>query len=160
MNIVLGKVSETHKTEARAFLTAVKDAPDYASGYQRAEELIKRFEKDFPRAMSSFKDDLDATLAHLYLPAVHRKNVRTTNLIERSFGEEKRRSKVIPRFFNEKSALKLAFAALWRTSQSWRKVKFSEIEQKHVLELRKKLGLAVEETVNTDEDQEKDGSAA
>ena len=63
---------------------------DYESGYQRAEELINRFEKDFPRAMSSFKDDLDATLAHLYLPAVHRRNVRTTNLIERSFGEEKR----------------------------------------------------------------------
>jgi len=160
MNNVLGKVPETHKAEVRAFLTAVRDAPDYESGYQRAEELIKRFEKDFPRAMSSFKDDLDASLAHLYLPAVHRKNVRTTNLIERSFGEEKRRSKVIPRFFNEKSALKLAFAALWRTSQRWQKVRFSEIEQKHVLELRKKLGLAVEETVNTDKDQENDGSAA
>jgi len=62
--------------------------------------------------MNSFEDDLEASLAHLQLPAVHRKYVRTTNLIERSFGEEKRCSKVIPRFFDEKSALKLAFATI------------------------------------------------
>jgi len=62
INNILVKVSETHKTEVRAFLTAVKDAPDYASGYQRAEELIERFEKDFPRALSSLQDGPDASL--------------------------------------------------------------------------------------------------
>jgi len=86
--------------------------------------------------------------------------VRTTNLIERSFGEQRRRTKVIPRFFDEKSALKLAFATLWRTSLKWRKVRFSEIEQKQVLELRKKLGLIPEQTSTDDQDQKKDGSAA
>ena len=48
MNNILGKVPVAHKTEVRAFLTAVRDVPHYASGYQRAEALIKRFEKDFP----------------------------------------------------------------------------------------------------------------
>ena len=88
MNNILGKVPDQHKAEVKAFLTVVRDAPNYESGYQRAEELINRFEKDFPRAMSSFKGDLEASLAHLYLPVVHRKYVRTTNSIERSFGEE------------------------------------------------------------------------
>lgn len=86
--------------------------------------------------------------------------MRTTNLIERSFGEEKRRSKAIPRFFDEKSALKLAFATLWRTSQRWRRVRFSEIEQKHVFELRKKLGLIQEEAINVIDEHEHDGDAA
>lgn len=160
MGNILDKIPESHKSDVKAFLTAVRDAPDYESGCQRAKELVDKHKKDFPRAMNSFEDDLEASLAHLQLPAVHRKYVRTTNLIERSFGEEKRRSKVIPRFFDEKSALKLAFATLWRTSQRWRKVRFSEIEQKHVLELRKKLGLIIENPVPSNEDQENDGSAA
>jgi transposase-like protein len=160
MNNVLDRIPDAHRAEVKAYLTAVRDAPDYESGFQRAKELVEKYEKEYPRAMSSFQDDLEASLAHLYLPAVHRKYVRTTNLIERSFGEQRRRSKVIPRFFDEKSALKLAFATLWRTSLKWRRVRFSEIEQKQVLELRKMLGLTHEQTSTDNKDQKKDGSAA
>ena len=160
MQNVLDKVPESHKQEVKAFLTAVRDAPDYETGRQRAAEFVERYQEQFPRAVSSFTDDLEASLNHLKLPVVHHKFVRTTNLIERSFGEEKRRSKVIPRFFNEKSALKLAFATLWRTSQRWRKVRFTEIEQKLVLELRKKLGLITENSEAKSQNKEKDDSAA
>jgi len=62
--------------------------------------------------MSCFEDDLECSLAHLHLPAIHREYMHTTYLIERSFGEEKRCSKIIPRFFDEKSVIKLAFATL------------------------------------------------
>jgi len=143
---VLDKIPESHQQEIKAFLTDVRDAPDYETGTVRARELIERYQNQFPRAMKSFADDLEASLNHLQVPVIHRKYVRTTNLIERSFGEEKRRSKVIPRFFDEKSALKLAFSTLWRTSQRWRKVKFSEIEQKLIHELRRQLGLATGST--------------
>ena len=160
MRNVLDKVPESHKQEVKAFLTAVRDAPDYETGKQRATEFVEKYQNQFPRAVSSFTDDLEASLNHLKLPVVHHKFVRTTNLIERSFGEERRRSKVIPRFFNEKSALKLAFATLWRTSQRWRKVQFTEIEQKLILELRKKLGLIMEATEADYQNKEKDDSAA
>lgn len=160
MRNVLDKVPESHKQEVKAFLTAVRDAPDYETGKQRATEFVEKYQDLFPRAVSSFTDDLEASLNHLKLPVVHHKFVRTTNLIERSFEEEKRRSKVIPRFFNEKSALKLAFATLWRTSQRWRKVRFTEIEQKLILELRKKLGLVTENTEADSQNKKKDDSAA
>jgi transposase-like protein len=65
-------------------------------------------------------DDLEASLAHLKLPARHRKAVRTTNLCERSFVEQRRRAKVLPRFRGEKECLKLVFATLWRSSERWR----------------------------------------
>jgi len=45
--------------------------------------------------MRSLADDLPAGLK---LPPVHRRHVRTTNLVERVFEEERRRAKVIPRF--------------------------------------------------------------
>ncbi len=55
--------------------------------------------------------------------------MRTTNLIERSFEEERRRRKVIPRFRTEKECLKLVFATLWRASERWRRVRFSDHER-------------------------------
>jgi transposase-like protein len=62
--------------------------------------------------MACLVDDLDALLNIHRVPVRHRINVRTTNLIERSFAEERRRTKVIPRLLDEKSATKLVFATL------------------------------------------------
>lgn len=58
----------------------------------------------------------NSALAHLQLRTAHRKFVRTTNLIERSFEEERRRTQTIPRFFDEHGALKLVFGALTRAT--------------------------------------------
>ncbi len=160
MQNVLDKVPESHKQEVKAFLTTVRDAVDYENGKQRAEEFAERYNALYPRAVNSLYDDLEATLNHLKMPVIHRKYIRTTNLIERSFGEEKRRSKVIPRYFDEKSALKLAYATLWRASQRWRRVRFTEVEQKMIAELRIKMGLEEQIAENEDEGKNNDDSAA
>lgn len=55
--------------------------------------------------------------------------VRTTNSCERSFVEQRRRAKVLPRFRGEKECLKLVFATLWRSSTRWRNVKFARLER-------------------------------
>jgi len=60
MNNVLDRIPDAHRAEVKAFLTAVRDAPDYDSGFQRAKELVEKYEKEYPRAMSSFQDDLEA----------------------------------------------------------------------------------------------------
>lgn len=80
------------------------------------------------RGLPLGEEDLEASLAHLKLPPCIG-IVRTTNLIERSFEEERRRAKVIPGFRTEKECLKLVFAALWRASERWRRVRFSEHER-------------------------------
>lgn len=94
-----------------------------------------------PRPWRVLGDDLEARLHHLRVPINHRRYVRTTNLIERSFLEERRRTKVIPRFFDERSCLKLVFATLQRASQRWQRVRITELEQKQLLVLRHDLGL-------------------
>lgn len=128
MRNVVGKVPKEAQTEIRMHLGSIRDAPDWATGRQLATMFTDKYRDAFPRAIASFETDLEASLAHLRLPPIHRRVVRTTNLIERAFGEERRRTKVIPRFMDEKSGLKLAFATLWRTSQRWSGVKFSEHE--------------------------------
>ncbi|WP_276968562.1 IS256 family transposase, partial [Metallibacterium scheffleri] len=94
---VLDKVPEDARAEMKAYLAAVREAPTLDDGRQAAAALVAKFERLYPSAVRSFVDDLDASLAHLRLPAGHRKYMRTTNLIERSFEEERRRTKTIPR---------------------------------------------------------------
>jgi len=89
--------------------------------------------------MQCFAEDLEASLAHLRVPPAHRKFVRTTNLIERSFVEERRRTKVIPRFFEERGCLKLAYAALQRAANRWQKVTITELEQRQLELLGREL---------------------
>lgn len=130
MRNVLDKVPEAARREVQAFLEAVRDAPTPAAGQQAASAVLERYGALYPAAMKSFSEDLEATLAHLELPLAHRKHVRTTHLIERSFVEERRRTKIIPRFFDERSGLKLVFAVLLRASERWQRVRMTALERK------------------------------
>ena len=127
--------------EFLAHARAVRDAPTHEAGEAMAASLIERFGAAYPSAVACFTDDLEASLAHLRLPARHRINVRTTNLIERSFEEERRRTKVIPRFTDERSAMKLVFAVLIRAAERWCRVSVSELERQQLRLLRRELGL-------------------
>lgn len=61
----------------------------------------------------------------------------TTNFLERAFGEHIRRTKVIPRFFDEKSCLKLVYATMVRAIQKWRRVKMSSYDLALLKNIRK-----------------------
>lgn len=73
------------------------------------------------------------------MPIAHRRAIRTTNLLERLFGEERRRTKVIPHAFGERAVLKLMFASLLRASQTWQRIAINEFELRQIDELRKEL---------------------
>jgi putative transposase len=68
--------------------------------------------------------------------------IRTTNLLERLFGEERRRSKVIPHAFGERAVLKLMYAALVRATERWRGIRMSEFEQRQLNAIRQELDQA------------------
>ncbi len=63
-----------------------------------ATHLIDQFFDKYPAAMRCFQDDLDHCLSFMEFPAGHHRHIRSTNLLERCFLEQKRRTKVIPRF--------------------------------------------------------------
>jgi putative transposase len=82
-------------------------------------------------------EDLEASLAHMRLPIAHRKHARSTNLIERSFLEERRRSRIIPRFSDERSGLKLVYATLVRASQRQQRIRITDAERARLHRLRR-----------------------
>ena len=139
---ILDKVPDYARAEVKA---AVHNAY-YASSREVAErmaaEALEQYQELYPSAMKSFTEDLQACWAYLRCPAAHHKLIRTTNLLERVFVEEKRRTKVIPRFLTEQACLKLVFATLSQTSQRWRGVRMTEFEQQKLLQLREVLDLS------------------
>jgi putative transposase len=58
----------------------------------------------------------------LRFPREHWHRIRHTNLIERTFGETRRRTKVVGRLPGERSCLSLVWAVLYRASRGWRGV--------------------------------------
>ena len=146
----LDKVPVEMRVTMLRLLQDVRDAPDHETGKRRAAELVEQYQRKLPSAMACFAEDLEASLAHLKLPGLHRKMVRTTNLCERAFGEQRRRTKVIPRFFDEKSCLKLTFATLWRASTRWRGLKFNEVQRKQIqayIRVRQAMGKKVRDLI-------------
>lgn len=135
------KLPDEAKPEVLAHVRAVRDAPTYEAGQLAAAGVLERFGEQYPSAMKCFADDLEASLNHLRVPVRHRIHVRTTNLLERSFVEERRRTKVIPRLLDERSAMKLVFATLIRCSERWQRISISELERQQLRLLRRDLGL-------------------
>lgn len=116
----------------------------YQAGSPRVAQLLKddfvaRYERDYPSATSCFLDDFDACIAHLQLPISHRRATRTTNMLERLFGEERRRTKVIPHAFGERPVLKLMYAALIRASETWKNIVITQFELRQLEQLREHL---------------------
>ena len=103
------------------------------------EDFVAQYERDYPSATKCFLDDFEACVAHLQLPISHRRVTRTTNLLERLFLEERRRTKIIPHAFGERAVLKLMYASLIRASETWRRVVISEFELKQLEQLREHL---------------------
>ena len=122
------KVPKSRWHEIKPYLLMIRDAPDLEAGQKAVREFLAKFSKEFPGLCKCLTEDLDALLAQLQLPWRLRKFTRTTNLIERSFVEERRRTKTLPRFFTEKSCLKLVYAVLIRAAARWQAISITSTE--------------------------------
>jgi transposase-like protein len=112
--------------------------PEIARTY--AAKVIDAYAGKYPSAIKCFQEDFEACIQHMYFPTGHQRHLTTTNLLERAFVEQKRRTRVIPRFFDEKSCLKLVYATMVRVSRKWRRVKMSEYDLVVLRNLRKLYG--------------------
>ena len=68
--------------------------------------------REYPSAAACLADDLAALTVHLAYPLRLRRRLRSTNLLERSLEEVRRRTKVIGRFPGETSCLTMAWAVM------------------------------------------------
>ena len=122
MQNILGKAPEEAKKLLKEAILEAFHADTYEDGLRFGRAVIERFRGQYPAAMVCLEEDLEACLQVLRLPQEHRRRLRTSNGLERLFGENRRRVKVIPHFFTEKAGMKLVYATLLAASQNWRGV--------------------------------------
>ena len=89
MRNLAAKVPADLWPEFKARATACYQAPSRAIARQLATGIRADYANVLPSALTCFEDDFEACIAHLRLPVTHRRFVRTTNLLERLFVEER-----------------------------------------------------------------------
>jgi putative transposase len=121
-----------------AYWQALDDAINANDAKQRLQALVDELEKGgFTAAAKCLADDLDALVVHLRYPPRHRRRWRSTNLLERSLGEVKRRTKVMGRFPGEDSCLTLVWAVLdLLITHETNGIRFTELDRQRLNRVR------------------------
>jgi transposase-like protein len=136
---LLAKLPEPERERARqAYWQALDDAVTERDGKQRLQELSDQFNAaGYTSAAKCLAEDLDALVVHLRYPIRHRRRWRSTNLLERSLGEVKRRTKVIGRFPGETSCVSLVWAVLdLHITNATNGLSFTMLERQHIRRIR------------------------
>ena len=136
------KVPEHIWPEFKARAYACYYAASPALARMLREDVVATYLDELPAAIACLDDDFEACIAHLQFPVNHRRTIRSTNLLERLFVEERRRTKTIPHAFGERAVLKLMYAALIRGSRGWCRLRITEFERRQLQALRAELDRA------------------
>ena len=120
----------------RAYWEALDEAIDPTDAEHRLRELVADLERPYPSAAACLADDLPAVCIHLhYFPRL-RKRFRSSNLLERSLEEVRRRTKVIGRFPGETTCLSLCWAVLDLFLAGAHGLGLSELEYRQVVQMK------------------------
>jgi putative transposase len=122
----------------QAYWQALDDAINERDAKHKLQALVDELDKGgFTAAAKCLADDLDALVVHLRYPTRHRRRWRSTNLLERSLGEVKRRTKVMGRFPGEDSCLTLVWAVLdLLITHETNGIRFTELDRQRLTRVR------------------------
>jgi transposase-like protein len=118
---ITNKLPERHHREVKArYWKILDEATSPAQAKDGLLALASDYRTAYPSAIKTIDEHVDQLVAHLRFPLEHRKRTRSTNMLERTFVEVRRRTKIIGRFPGETSALSLIWAVLELASRGWR----------------------------------------
>jgi putative transposase len=113
MDNVLGYIPSSQRDAIEPELKAIFYQDSREKADQEVAAFIEKYSKSYPTAIECLQRDLDACLTFYAFPKTHWKTIRTNNVIERLFGEVKKRShKMAAAFRNEDSCLLMFYAVI------------------------------------------------
>jgi hypothetical protein len=92
------------------------------------DDIRATYGRDLQSAAACLEDDFEACIAHLRFRWDTAGRSAPPISWSGCFGEERRRTKVIPHAFGERAVLKLMYAALIRAAEHWRGIRITEFE--------------------------------
>jgi transposase-like protein len=117
---VLDKVLERDRAACARGLAAIYRAESRALAKRAAQRWEARWLRVAPAAVRCLMRDLEALLQFFDCPRSLWKTLRTTNLIERSFVEVRRRVRPMTLFSTPASSDRILFAIFVRLNEGWR----------------------------------------
>ena len=147
---VLAKVSAGDQAEVKAAYWQIFDLSELGENIQPGQHLVDWVQRRidafaetwggrYPAAVKCLLADRQSLTTYLRFPIEHHKRVRHSNFIERTFGETRRRVKVIGRFPGETSCVSLVWAVLDRASRGWRGFTMTSTGLRILQDLRRAL---------------------
>jgi putative transposase len=113
MDNVLSYIPNQQHKQIKPELRALFYQKDRQAADQAVAAFVEKYQKVYPSAIECLQRDLEACLTFYSFPKDHWKTIRTNNVMERLFGEVKRRShKMAAAFRNEESCLLLFYAVI------------------------------------------------
>jgi transposase-like protein len=115
MKNIESHVPEKHRATIHAELRVIFYQKNRVQADQAAAAFVAKYRSQYPSAIRCLERDWDACLTFYAYPEAHWPNIRTSNIIERTFEEVKKRSKKMAAAFRNEGSCLLLFFAVVRT---------------------------------------------
>jgi len=119
MRNILAKVPHRVKARLADQLKQIWLQPVRRSAERLAELIIKEYEEKYPEAMRCLEEGLEDSLQFYNFPEIDKRRISSTNVLERTNREIRRRSRVVGVFPSIESYLRLVTAYLIEYTEDW-----------------------------------------
>ena len=119
MRNAMARVSRREKKYFAARLKQIWEQPDKAAALKSAQDLFREYEHRFPEAVECLKEGLEDSLQIYQFDEIDRRKISSTNPLERTNRESRRRSRVVGVFPNPQSCVRLITCFLMEYTEDW-----------------------------------------
>lgn len=126
---VANRLKKADREACVAEARAIYDAVNRQAALVEYHKWARKWEPVAPKAVQCLREDLEELLNVYYCPRESRKKLRTTNVIERSFREVRRRTRPMSCFNNTESIERIVYAVISHLNEKWRNNPLNEFTQ-------------------------------
>jgi len=112
-------VPQSLREPVAAIVRTIFAQPDHASALGQLQKVADGLRKRLPAAAALLEEAAEDILAHKHFPDEHRRQLHSTNPLERLNKEIKRRSNVVGIFPNVRALARLVGAILLEQDDEW-----------------------------------------
>jgi transposase-like protein len=119
MRNLLARVPQSLREPVAAIVRTIFAQPDHVSALGQLQKVADGLRKRLPAATALLEEAAEDILAHKHFPDEHRRQLHSTNPLERLNKEIKRRSNVVGIFPNVRALVRLVGAILLEQDDEW-----------------------------------------
>jgi transposase-like protein len=119
MRNLLARVPQSLREPVAAIVRTIFAQPDHKSALGQLQKVADGLRKRLPAAAALLEEAAEDILAHKHFPDEHRRQLHSTNPLERLNKEIKRRSNVVGIFPNVRALVRLVGAILLEQDDEW-----------------------------------------